>query len=174
VELLRMGGEDQVLPALAVRYRLESPWLTALEIGGALPTDVSSGFHQNSFTNEYTTPVTMDHAQIDSISEAHVAGVWEFWRMPLFIPELSLGVSVGRFGNQATTTTAFVTQVDNTQTTVSQIIQLGGTVPITQTVAFHADLGYVRYYNHIQPTDEHTLDLFVSAVTFRALIAVRL
>ena len=75
VELLRMGGASQVLPALAVRYRLERPWLTALEIGGTIPTDMSSGFHQNSFTYEYSIPRTVTKARIDSMAEAHVAGV---------------------------------------------------------------------------------------------------
>ena len=121
------------------------------------------------------TPEVNDRAQIETAAEAHVAGVWEFCKTDWIVPELSLGVSVARFKNQVTTEPpAEHVRLEDTDTSVSQVTQVGATVPITPILGFHADLGYVRYYNHIAGTVSEPFDLFVSALTVRALIQMRL
>jgi hypothetical protein len=138
-EMLRMGSATQFVPAIALRYSFESPWLTALEFGGAFPTNVSPGFHQDSFSLMFANETDQGH--IDSVAEAHLAGVWEFWRTTWLVPELSLGLSIGRFHNEVTSTySSVVEKEENMRTSVSQLTQLGATVPITPTWSFHADI----------------------------------
>ncbi len=175
--LLHSGSDTEFLPALALRYRLDLPWLSAIEIGGATPTNVSSNLSQDS-RNVFSGTV---QSQVDSVREGHIAGIWEFWKKDWMIPEFALGLSVANFENQATENPPFDPYpFQEGHTTISQLTQLGVRFPCPhgkelglENLSLHADAGYVHYSNHLNPPDGQDFNLGVSGLTFRMMLELQ-
>jgi hypothetical protein len=168
-EMWRMAGANQFFPAVGIRYRTDWSVLPMVEVAGTIPTTFPSDFHQVS---ENFGPGETIQTQIASGGEAHVAGVWPFFRNEYATPQLSAGVSVASLKN------ALVFQDGSTRhevnTTVSPFAELGGEVPINRSFSAYAGLGWRHYSNTVTDAGGDSFNLFVSAFTIRAMIEVQL